>query len=73
MAKCTDFNHDTGCAEFSIESASEISLLPTTTTLGSGDLAKWGTVIAGSRAFTDDGKMDWYTLDAADTWNKVIF
>lgn len=71
MAALTNFNYSTNYAEFSIDSAEELALLPTTTAGGTGALASVGAVAAGSAAYTTDGNLDVYTLDGSDTWNKV--
>ncbi len=71
MAALTNFNYSTNYAEFSIDSAEEIELLPTTTAGGSGALANVDAVAAGSAAYTTDGNLDIYTLDGSGTWNKV--
>ena len=71
MAALTKMDYSTNYAEFSIDSAEEIELLPTTTAGGSGALANVGAVAAGSAAYTTDGNLDIYTLDSAGTWNKV--
>ena len=71
MAALTNFNYSTNYAEFSIDSAEELALLPTTTATGTGVLANVNAVAAGSAAYTTDGNLDVYTLDSSDTWNKV--
>lgn len=71
MAALTKMDYSTGYAEFSVDSAAELALLPTTTAGGSGVLANVGAVAAGSAAYTTDGNLDVYTLDGSDTWNKV--
>lgn len=71
MAALTNFNYSTNYAEFSIDSAGELALLPTTTAGGTGALASVGAVAAGSAAYTTDGNLDVYTLDGSGTWNKV--
>lgn len=71
MAALTNFNYSTNYAEFSIDSAEELALLPTTTAGGTGALASVGAVAAGSAAYTTDGNLDVYTLDGSGTWNKV--
>ena len=57
-------------AEFAIDSASEISLLPTTTKGGSGNLSTIENgVAAGSTAYTTDGNLDIYVLNGlSDEW-----
>lgn len=69
MAALTNYNYDTDYAEFSIDSAEEVALLPTTTSSGSGVLANVGPIKAGT-AYTTDGVFDIYTL-ASNEWNKV--
>lgn len=71
MAALTNMNYSTNYAEFSIDSAEEIELLPTTTACGSGVLANVGAVAAGSAAYLTDGTLGIYTLDASDNWNAV--
>lgn len=71
MAALTKMDYSIGYAEFSIDSAEEIALLPTTTTAGTGVLANVDKVKAGSAAYTTDGNLDVYILDGSDVWNKV--
>ena len=61
----------TNYAEFSIDSASELSLLPTTSSGGSGVLANVPACSAGSAAYTTDGTLSIYTLDGSDEWHAV--
>jgi len=71
MAALTKMDYSTGYAEFSIDSAAELALLPTTTAAGSGVLANVSAVTAGSAAYLTDGTLGIYTLDASDNWNAV--
>lgn len=70
MAALTNYNFTTDYAEFAIDSAAEIALLPTTSSVGTGKLVD-KPVKAGSIAYTTDGNFDFYTLDSSDSWNKV--
>ena len=70
MAALVKYDHGTKYAEFSIDSAAELELLPTTTAAGSvSGLA--GAVAAGSAAYLTDGTLGIYTLDGSGTWNAV--
>jgi len=69
MARLVDYNYATRWALFSINSASELSSLPTTTAGGSVPGTPEGGVTAGSIAYTNDGNFDLYTLDESDNWN----
>lgn len=71
MAAQTKRDFATNYAEFSIDSAAELDLLPTTTAWGSGVLNKVPPCIAGSAAYTTDGNMSIYTLDGEDNWNAL--
>ena len=51
---------------FAIDSAEYISMLPTTTKVGSGELIRSTTCCAGSRAISLDGPE--YRLNGSDQW-----
>ena len=56
-------------AVFSIANASELDLLPTTTSPGKDNLQTIKSVCGGSVAYTTDGNADAYILDeSTDTW-----
>ena len=69
MARLVDYNYSTKWALFSINSASELSDLPTTTAAGSVPGVPDVGVTAGSIAYTTDGAFDLYTLDESNNWN----
>ena len=71
MAAQTKRDYSTNYAEFSIDSSSELSLLPTTTAAGSGALAAVPACAPGSVAYTTDGNLSIYTLDGEDNWNAL--
>lgn len=73
MANLADMNYSTGCATFSVDSAEEISKLPTTTAKGTDELSGEGPVKAGSWAYRTDSSSDIYTLNGiSNTWIKKV-
>ena len=69
MASLINMNYSTGYAEFSIDSESEISKLPTTKKAGTDELHDVNAVTAGSIARLSDGTYGMYVLNGdTDEW-----
>ena len=71
MAALADYNYTTKLAVFSIDSAEETALLPTTHSPGSVSGID-DTIAAGSVAYMTDGSFATYTLDGSDNWNAEV-
>lgn len=58
--------------EFSVDSASDIALLPTTTTAGQGDLSTIKNCCNGSIAYLSDSAFTvWVLNGTTDTWKQI--
>lgn len=69
MITCTNFEKDTNCADFYIDTVQELSDLPNLTNKGKNNLEYMSPVIAGSTAICKNGKV--YILDGTNNWVEL--